>query len=138
MARILGRTKDHRTHLLRNLGRSLVLHGQIQTTLPKAKELRPVVERWVTKAKAAAVATGADRLALLRLLRKSVHHSEVLAKLTGDIATRTKQRSSGYLRILRLGTRVGDGAPIARIEFVDRPADGKATGASKQVQSTKK
>ncbi len=140
MNRTLGRSKDHRTHLMRNLGRSLVLEERLVTTLPKAKSLRPIVEVWITKAKATAAAKDANRLARHRQLLQVVHHADVAGKLITDLAARTKNRAGGYLRILKLGHRAGDAAPMARIELVDPPmqAPTKAEKSAKPAKATTK
>lgn len=131
MTRTLGRSADHRTHLMRNLGRSLVLTERVTTTLPKAKSLRPLVEVWITKAKKAAMARDAERLARHRELLQIVHHTDVVRKLIDDLALRTKDRAGGYTRIRKLGTRVGDAAPMARIELVDQPLPAPSSKAEK-------
>ncbi|MBT3419178.1 MAG: 50S ribosomal protein L17 [Candidatus Magasanikbacteria bacterium] len=107
----LGRVKAQRIALMRSLAESLILHGGIETTLAKAKALRPFVEPLITKAK-----TGT--LANRRQLIKVLYTDKVLNMLMDDIAPRYKDRAGGYTRIIKLGFRQSDGSPIARIELV--------------------
>ena len=112
--RKLNRTSSHRLAMLRNMMNSLIEHEVIKTTLPKAKELRRVIEPMITLAKEATVAN--RRLAFDRLRdRNSV------VKLFNDLGPRFKTRPGGYTRILKMGFRVGDNAPMALVELVDRP-----------------
>ncbi len=129
MPRVLGRTKDHRSHLLKNLAVSLVQRGRLVTTEAKAKELRPYVARWVTVAKRAQAARGADRLAHERRLYQLVGSRAIVRTLVDEIAVRAAKRAGGYTRIIKLGARVGDGAPKALIEFVDQAASSDKTPA---------
>ena len=110
--RKLGRRPSHRRALLRNLAATLIEHGHLRTTLAKAKEVRPFVERLVTLGRRTDLA--ARRRALQILPRK-----QVVRQLFSDVAPRFQERPGGYTRILKLGPRQGDGAPMARIEFVD-------------------
>ncbi|WP_298430148.1 50S ribosomal protein L17 [Ottowia sp.] len=112
--RKLNRTSEHRQAMLRNMMNSLLTHEVIKTTLPKAKELRRVVEPMITLGKEATVAN--RRLAFSRLRDK-----DVVAKLFADLGPRFKARPGGYTRILKMGFRVGDNAPMALVELVDRP-----------------
>ena len=111
--RRLNRTSSHRKALLKALSCSLIKHEQIKTTLPKAKELRPVVEKLVTMARRGSL--HARRTAISRL-----KDNKVVQKLFDDIAPRFAQRPGGYTRIMKAGHRYGDCAPMAIIEFVDR------------------
>ena len=111
--RKLGRTTSHRTAMFANMAASLIKHEQIVTTLPKAKELRPFVEKLVTLAKRGDL--HARRIAISR-----VRDVEQVGKLFGAIGPRYKARSGGYIRVLKAGYRYGDNAPLAVIEFVDR------------------
>lgn len=113
--RKLNRTSSHRLAMLRNMMNSLIAHEVIKTTLPKAKELRRVVEPMITLAKEATVAN--RRLAFDRLRDR-----ESVSKLFNDLGPRFKARPGGYTRILKMGFRVGDNAPMALVELVDRPA----------------
>jgi len=123
--RKLNRTTSHRLAMLRNMTISLFTHEAIRTTLPKAKELRRVAEPLITLAKEATVAN--RRLAFDRLRDR-----DVVTKLFNDLGPRFKARPGGYLRILKFGFRVGDNAPMALVELVDRPqpaAEGEAKAA---------
>ena len=112
--RKLNRTSEHRLAMLRNMCVSLLRHEAIKTTLPKAKELRRVVEPLITLAKDATLAH--RRLAFDRLRDR-----EIVTKLFNEIGPRYKARPGGYTRILKMGFRVGDNAPMAFVELVDRP-----------------
>lgn len=113
--RKLGRNSSHRKAMFRNMAASLLRHETIKTTLPKAKELRRVVEPLITLAKEDGVAN--RRLAFNRLRDK-----EVVGKLFSDLGPRFKERPGGYLRILKMGPRPGDAAPMALVMLVDGPA----------------
>ena len=112
--RRLGRTSSHRKAMFRNMAASLLRHETIKTTLPKAKELRRVVEPLITLAKEDGVAK--RRLAFDRLREK-----EAVGKLFKDIGPRFKDRPGGYLRILKTGPRPGDAVPMAIVQLVDGP-----------------
>jgi large subunit ribosomal protein L17 len=112
--RKLNRTSSHRQAMFRNMASSLIQHELIRTTLPKAKELRRVAEPLITLAKVDGVAN--RRLAFSRLRDKVA-----VGKLFTDIGPRYRERPGGYLRILKCGFRVGDTAPMAYVELVDRP-----------------
>ncbi|MCH8335654.1 MAG: 50S ribosomal protein L17 [Proteobacteria bacterium] len=117
--RKLGRNSSHRKAMFRNMATSLVRHETIRTTVPKAKELRRVVEPLITLAKVDGVAN--RRLAFSRLRDK-----EAVGKLFSDLGPRFKDRPGGYLRILKTGPRPGDAAPMAIVQLVDGPVDGEA------------
>jgi large subunit ribosomal protein L17 len=119
--RKLNRTSEHRAAMLRNMCVSLLQHEAIKTTVPKAKELRRVVEPLITLAKVATVAN--RRLAFARLRDR-----DVVTKLFNELGPRYNGRPGGYTRILKMGFRVGDNAPMAFVELVDRP-DVKAAEA---------
>lgn len=119
--RKLNRTSSHRQALLRNMASSLVKYEQIKTTLPKAKELRPYIEKLITKARE-------GTLAARRLLLSSIQDRELVAKMMDTLADRYKKRPGGYVRIIRSGFRHGDNAPMAYIEFVDRDLNAKPVG----------
>lgn len=121
--RRLGRNSPHRKAMFRNMAASLLRHETIRTTLPKAKELRRVVEPLITLAREDGVAK--RRLAFDRLRDK-----EVVGKLFKDLGPRFRSRPGGYLRILKLGPRPGDSAPMAIVQLVDGPA-GDAEQAAK-------
>ena len=112
--RKLNRTSEHRLAMLRNMCVSLLNHEAIKTTVPKAKELRRVVEPLITLAKEATVAN--RRLAFARLRDR-----DVVTKLFNELGPRYAARPGGYTRILKMGFRVGDNAPMAFVELVDRP-----------------
>ena len=112
--RKLNRTSEHRLAMLRNMMNSLIEHEAIKTTLPKAKELRRVIEPMITLAKEPTVAN--RRLAFNRLRDR-----DSVVKLFNDLGPRFKTRPGGYTRILKMGYRVGDNAPMALVELVDRP-----------------
>ena len=120
--RVVGRrlsvTPWHRKAMLRNLAQSLIEHGEIKTTLPKAKELRRVAEPLITLSKTATVAN--RRLAFNRLRDR-----DIVVKLFDVLGPRYAQRNGGYLRILKCGFRVGDNAPMAIVELLDRPDTGE-------------
>ena len=122
--RKLNRTTSHRLAMLRNMTNSLFTHEAIRTTLPKAKELRRVAEPLITLAKTATVAN--RRLAFDRLRDRAV-----VTKLFNDLGPRFKARPGGYLRILKFGFRVGDNAPMALVELVDRPQPAADAGDAK-------
>ena len=117
--RKLNRTSSHRLAMLRNMTVALLRHEAIKTTLPKAKELRRVVEPMITLGKTPTVAN--KRLAFDRLRDR-----DVVVKLFGEIGPRYSARPGGYLRILKCGFRVGDNAPMAFVELVDRPEPAEA------------
>jgi large subunit ribosomal protein L17 len=112
--RKLNRTSEHRQAMLRNMCVSLLTHEAIKTTLPKAKELRRVVEPLITMGKSPSLAN--KRLAFSRLRDR-----DAVVKLFGELGPRYDKRPGGYTRILKMGFRVGDNAPMAFVELVDRP-----------------
>jgi len=117
--RRLGRNSSHRKAMYRNMAASMLKHETIRTTLPKAKELRRVVEPLITLAKEDSVAN--RRLAFDRLRDK-----EVVGKLFTDLGPRFKNRPGGYMRILKMGPRPGDAAPMALVMLTERPAEAVA------------
>jgi large subunit ribosomal protein L17 len=117
--RKLNRTSSHRLAMLRNMSVSLLRHEAIKTTLPKAKELRRVVEPILTLGKT-------DSLANKRLAFSRLRDREVVVKLFSELGPRYANRNGGYLRILKMGFRQGDNAPMAFIELVDRPENTEA------------
>lgn len=121
--RKLGRSSPHRKAMFRNMATSLVRHEMIRTTVPKAKELRRVVEPLITLAKTDDVAN--RRLAFNRLRDK-----EAVGKLFADLGPRFKDRPGGYLRILKTGPRPGDAAPMAIVQLVDGPVGEQAEAAA--------
>jgi len=118
--RKLNRTKAHRKALFMNLAQALIKHEQIKTTLPKAKDLRPVVEKLVTLGKRGG-------LHARRQLISHLQDEVLVTKLLTVLADRYKGRPGGYTRVLKAGFRYGDAAPMAIIEFVDRDPAAKGT-----------
>ena len=125
--RKLNRTSSHRLAMLRNMANSLIAHEAIKTTLPKAKELRRVVEPLITLGKKPSLAN--RRLAFDRLRDR-----DSVVKLFGELGERYKTRPGGYTRILKFGYRVGDNAPMALVELVDRPDETAATADKAATQ----
>ncbi len=124
--RKLNRNSSHRKAMFKNMAGSLVKHEVIKTTLPKAKELRRVIEPLITMAKRDSVAN--RRLAMARTGDK-----EVVGKLFNELGPRYEARPGGYVRILKCGFRTGDKAPMAYVELVDRPV---VEAAEEVVEST--
>ncbi len=116
--RKLNRTSQHRTAMFANMAAALIKHEQIVTTLPKAKELKPIVEKLITLGKKGGLAN--RRLAISRM-----RDLEQVAKLFDTLATRYADRTGGYARVLKAGFRYGDNAPMAVIELVDRDVTAK-------------
>ena len=118
--RKLNRTTSHRKAMFANMAASLIAHEQIKTTLPKAKELRPIVEKLITLGKRGNLHARRQALSTLR-------DTKVVDKLFTAIAERYTERPGGYTRVLRAGFRYGDSAPMAYIELVDRDLEAKGT-----------
>lgn len=114
--RHLNRTGSHRKAMLANMAVSLVRHEMIRTTVPKAKELRRVVEPLIS------VAAKNDTVSGRRVVFNRLRDREAVGKLFNELGPRYRDRPGGYLRILKCGQRAGDGAPMAIVELVDRPA----------------
>src|SRR5688572_16564881 len=132
--RKLGRVTDHRLAMLRNQATALIRYEHIETTVPKAKELRPFVERIITIAKRG-VAAGDGNGRLLharRLVGRELVDGEVVGKLFDTIAPRFAERPGGYTRILRLGFRRGDSAEVAHVELVGSEYDPAAEAAAEE------
>ncbi len=121
--RKFSRTTSHRLAMFSNMANALIKHEQIKTTLPKAKDLRPIVEKLITLGKKGGLANK-------RLAYAELRDNAVVDKLFTVIAERYKDRTGGYTRVLKAGFRYGDNAPMAVIEFVDRDvaAKGKDSG----------
>ena len=128
--RKLNRTSSHRLAMFRNMTNSLLRHEAIQTTLPKAKELRRVVEPIITLGKKPSLAN--RRLAFNRLRDR-----EVVVKVFDVLGPRYAKRNGGYLRILRHGFRKGDNAPMAFVELMDRPEAGAGAAQGKDAKAAK-
>ncbi len=118
--RKLNRTSAHRKALFKNLAQSLIQCEQIKTTLPKAKDLRPIVEKLVTKARDKSLHTR-------RQLISQLQDEKLVTKLMDILSTRYAARQGGYTRIIKAGFRYGDNAPMAIIEFVDRDLSAKSS-----------
>jgi len=129
--RKLNRTSSHRLAMLRNMTVSLLRHEEIRTTLPKAKELRRVVEPMITLGKKPSLAN--RRLAFDRLRDR-----DIVAKLFGDLGPRYAKRNGGYLRILKTGFRKGDNAPLALVSLLDRPETDALPEEGKAAKKTRK
>lgn len=114
--RKLNRTSSHRKAMFKNMAASLLEHEMIKTTLPKAKELRRVVEPLITLAKV-------DNVAKRRLAFARLRNREMVTKLFEELGPRYQVRPGGYLRVLKCGFRTGDNAPMAIVELVDRPIE---------------
>ena len=116
--RKFNRTAEHRRAMFANMAAALIKHEQIVTTLPKAKDLRPIVEKLVTLGKKGGLHARRQAIAQMRDI-------EIVKKLFEVIGPRYKDRNGGYTRVLKAGYRYGDSAPVAVIEFVDRDVDAK-------------
>ncbi len=125
--RKLNRTSEHRIAMLRNMCNSLLEHEAIRTTLPKAKELRRVVEPLITLGKEPTLAN--RRLAFDRLRDRTI-----VTKLFNELGPRYKARPGGYTRILKMGFRIGDNAPMAFVELVDRPEPAAAPESADKAE----
>ena len=141
----LGVTREHRAAMLSNMAASLIIHGRIKTTLTKAKALRPFVEKVITKAKKAAVATDKkDKLHLRRLALRDVRDEAAIDQLFGEKCKEFANRPGGYTRIYKLSQqRLGDAAELALIEFVKAEDTGykksktrKTSKAAKSVEDS--
>ena len=126
--RRLNRTHEHRKALWANMAGSLIEHEQIKTTLPKAKELRPIVEKLITLAKK-------GDLHSRRQARAQLKEDQYVSKLFDVLGPRYVERKGGYLRVLKAGFRYGDMAPMAIIEFVDRDVDAKGAADKARLES---
>ena len=124
--RRFNRTAEHRKAMFANMAGSLIEHEQIKTTLPKAKELRRIIEKLVTLGKR-------GDLHARRQAASQLKQDEYVAKLFSVLGPRYKDRQGGYVRVLKAGFRFGDMAPMAIIEFVDRDVDAKGAGDKARV-----
>lgn len=125
--RKLNRTSSHRKALLMNLSNALIKHEQITTTLPKAKELRPFIEKIVTLGKKGDLSARRKAMSILQ-------DEKMTKKIFATIADRYSERSGGYTRIIKLGNRFGDNAPTAVIEFIDRDEDAKGLDSGPVIE----
>ena len=126
--RKLNRTSSHRKAMFANMAVSLLTHEQIKTTLPKAKDLRPYVEKLITLGKRGDLHARRQAISILR-------DDKVVAKLFGEIADRYKERAGGYTRVLKAGFRYGDAAPVAVIELVDRNVEAKGAADRARLEA---
>ncbi len=140
----LGVTVEHRRAMLSNLATSLITHGRIQTTLTKAKALRPFIEKVITKAKQAAAKTDPkDALHLRRLALSDVRDETAVTLLFNEKYKEFVNRNGGYTRIYKLGARLSDAAEVALIEFVKaddvgyKKSKGRKSGKAKQAKAVK-
>lgn len=124
--RKLNKTSSHRKAMFANMAASLIVHEQITTTVPKAKEIRPFVEKLVTLAKKGDLSSRRRAISITR-------DQESVRKLFDTIATRYASRNGGYVRIMRAGYRHGDNAPMAVVEFVDRDITAKGAADKARV-----
>ena len=136
----LGVTREHRKAMLSNMGASLIKHGRIETTLTKAKALRPFIEKVITKAKnAAAASEKKDALHLRRMALKDVRDEAAITLLFNEKAKQFANRSGGYTRIYKLGPqRIGDAAEMALIELISAEDEGYKKSKGSKKKSTKK
>ena len=125
--RRLNRTHEHRKALWANMAGSLIEHEQIKTTLPKAKELRPIVEKLITLAKK-------GDLHARRQARSQLKEDQYVTKLFDVLGPRYSERKGGYIRVLKAGFRYGDMAPMAIIEFIDRDVDAKGAADKARIE----
>ena len=123
----LNRTSSHRKALLKNMSQALIKHEQISTTLAKAKNLRPFVEKIITLAKKGSLSSKKKAFSILK-------NKKIIEKLFTNIAKRYEARKGGYIRILKNGFRYGDMAPLAVIELVDRNPEAKKVDKPKKVE----
>ena len=137
--RKLGRVTEHRIAMLRNQAEALIRHERIETTIPKAKELRPFVERIISIAKRGIAAGEANGKALhaRRLVLRDIPNRDVVSKLFDTIAPRFEGRAGGYTRILRIGYRKGDSAEVAQIELVGSEFNPNAEAEKTQAAKAK-
>ena len=126
--RKLNRTSSHRKALLMNMSNALIKHEQITTTLPKAKELRPFIEKVITLGKKGDLSARRKTISILQ-------DEKMTKKIFDTLAERYAERSGGYTRIIKLGNRYGDNAPTAVIEFVDRDEDAKGLDSGPVIEN---
>lgn len=126
-SRKLNRTSSHRKSLLMNLSNSLIKHEQIKTTLPKAKELRPFIEKIITLGKKGDLESRRKAISILQDIKNT-------KKIFDNFAERYKERKGGYTRIVKIGNRYGDNAPTAIIELVDRDEEAKGKDSGPVIE----
>ena len=123
----LNRTSSHRKALFKNMAQALIKHEQIITTLPKAKTMKPIIDKLITLGKKGSLHARRQAFSQLR-------DNDMVSKLFGDLATRYAERQGGYSRVLKAGYRTGDDAPMAVIELVDRNLEAKKIDKPKKVE----
>ena len=135
----LGVTREHRESMLSNMGASLILHGRIETTLTKARALRPFIEKIITKAKKAAAATEKkDAIHLRRMALKDIRDESAVTVLFNEKAAQFAKRAGGYTRIYKLGPqRIGDAAEMAIIELIGAEDEGYSKSRGKKKSAKK-
>lgn len=129
IGRKLGRTSSHRKAMYRNMSVSLLMNETIKTTVPKAKELRRVVEPIITRSKK-------DSVANRRIIFNQLRDKVVIGKLFNEIGPRFEKRPGGYLRILKLGPRTGDAAPMALVQLLDIPENNQENQETDKSESS--
>ena len=129
IGRKLGRTSSHRKAMYRNMSVSLLMNETIKTTVPKAKELRRVVEPIITRSKK-------DSVANRRIIFNQLRDKVVIGKLFNEIGPRFEKRPGGYLRILKLGPRAGDAAPMALVQLLDIPENNQENQETDKPKSS--
>lgn len=129
IGRKLGRTSSHRKAMYRNMSVSLLMNETIKTTVPKAKELRRVVEPIITRSKE-------DSVANRRIIFNQLRDKVVIGKLFNEIGPRFEKRPGGYLRILKLGPRAGDAAPMALVQLLDIPENNQGNQETDNPESS--
>lgn len=129
IGRKLGRTSSHRKAMYRNMSVSLLMNETIKTTVPKAKELRRVVEPIITRSKK-------DSVANRRIIFNQLRDKVVIGKLFNEIGPRFEKRPGGYLRILKLGPRAGDAAPMALVQLLDIPENNQENQETHKSESS--
>ena len=129
IGRKLGRTSSHRKAMYRNMSVSLLMNETIKTTVPKAKELRRVVEPIITRSKK-------DSVANRRIIFNQLRDKVVIGKLFNEIGPRFEKRPGGYLRILKLGPRAGDAAPMALVQLLDIPENNQENQETDKPESS--
>ncbi len=136
--RKLGRVTEHRLAMLRNLASALLQHEHIETTVPRAKELRPYVEQLITVARRGVAAGGTGAIHARRLVGRDIADKDVLKKLFDTLAPRFAARPGGYVRIIKAGFRRGDSADMALVELVGSEFDPKKAEADKESKASAK
>ena len=129
--RKLNRTSSHRKALFKNMAQAIIKHEQIITTLPKAKTMKPIIDKLITLGKKGSLHARRQAFSQLR-------DNNMVSKLFGDLAARYAERQGGYSRVLKAGFRTGDDAPMAVIELVDRNPEAKKIDKPKKIETKDK